>query len=540
MVTFPDEEGHFLSQSHLTKKYPECQSRGHRFFTLSEILFGTVDNAAKVAYLTMPFSIPMIERIKYLEALARAGLEPDTAVRSDVRSHVIRYSEEFLEHIYNSPAFVADDGQSQGISMSLLNEHPADIAPLLDLLRRHVDGPGLNPASGGHLGYIPGGGIYYSALGDYLADIMNRYAGIHYAGPGAVKMERLLLDWMSDIIGYPRESGGNLTSGGSIANLIGIVTARDNSGMKASDFHRSVIYLTTQAHHSVDKAIRIAGLSECVLRFVPLDVHFRMDAGKLDQTVAEDSASGLNPWLVIGSAGTTDVGAVDPLDAIADIAERHSLWFHLDAAYGGFFVLCEDGKRILKGMDRSDSIVMDPHKGLFLPYGTGAVLVKNTSALFQSFRYQANYLQDAVRAGEELSPADLSPELTKHFRGLRFWLPLKLAGVAPFRAALEEKLLLARYFHQRISEVDGFVAGPPPELSVATFRYLPRKGDPNLFNERLIKEVQRDGRVFISSTMLNGIFTLRVAILSFRTHMATIDQCLEVLASKARSIETET
>jgi glutamate/tyrosine decarboxylase-like PLP-dependent enzyme len=188
-------------------------------------------------------------------------------------------------------------------------------------------------------------------------------------------------------------------------------------------------------------------------------------------------------------------------------------------------------------MDRSDSIVMDPHKGLFLPYGTGAVLVKNRQAVMDAHRYQAHYMQDTIDAREEDSPADLSPELSKHFRGLRVWLPLKLCGLAPFRAALEEKLLLARYFHEQIQRVEGFEVGPEPELSVAMFRYVPKNGDADAFNERLVQEIRRDGRVFLSSSQVDGRFILRVAVLSFRTHQATIDLTIDILRQIVHRLE---
>ena len=295
--------------------------------------------------------------------------------------------------------------------------------------------------------------------------------------------------------------------------------------------------MSTQAHHSIDKAIRIAGLKECVVRYIPLDEGYRMKASELDASIIVDRTSGLNPWLIIASAGTTDVGAIDPLSEIGAIAQKHRLWFHLDAAYGGFFVLCDSGKKALKGMDTSDSVVMDPHKGLFLPYGYGAVLVKERDKLLASHHYEANYMQDALGSTDELSPADLSPELSKHFKGLRLWLPLKLAGVKPFRAILEEKMLLARYFYEKVQTINGIEVGPIPELSVVTFRYVPESGDPNDFNKRLVNEIQKDGRVFVSSTVLDGRFILRLAVLCFRTHLETIDQTLEILREKIVKVE---
>jgi len=193
----------------------------------------------------------------------------------------------------------------------------------------------------------------------------------------------------------------------------------------------------------------------------------------------------------------------------------------------------------LAGLEQADSLVMDPHKGLFLPFGSGALLVREGQRLYQAFNHDASYLQDKefLLAQAELSPADLSPELTRHFRGLRLWLPLKLLGVAPFRAALEEKMLLARHFHQRLGQIDGFEVGPAPDLSIVTYRYRPARGEANAFNRRLVQAVQSDGRIFISSTMLDGQFTLRLAILSFRTHLAQIETALEVLTEKAQEIE---
>ena len=478
----------------------------------------------------------MIERIKSLEHISRQ-LEPSLERRKVLSDKVAEYANDFIDRIYDIPAFVSTNDKGSGLYDSTISESSADIATLLELIKHNVDRPGLNPASGGHLGYIPGGGIYYAALGDFLADVTNRYAGIFFASPGAVRMENMLLDWMASIVGYPKSTVGNLTSGGSIANLIGIVTARETHSIKAKEVERSVIYMTEHVHHSVDKAIRIAGLGECIIRQVPMDERFKMNADVLEKLIITDKRDGLHPWLVIASAGTTDVGAVDPMEAIGDLCKQHNLWFHLDAAYGGFFILCEEGKKVLRGMDRSDSLVIDPHKGLFLPYGTGAVLVKDRKSIYDAHYYLAKYMQDTVSSRDELSPADLSPELTKHFRGLRLWLSLKLAGVAPFRAGVEEKILLARYFYEQLQTIKGFELGPYPELSVVTYRYIPRKGDPNEFNKRLVEDVHRDGRVFLSSTMISGKFTLRLAVLAFRTHLQTIDLALEVLREKVRALE---
>jgi aromatic-L-amino-acid/L-tryptophan decarboxylase len=480
------------------------------------------------------------ERIRSLELEARP-LDPGPKERTPLRDKVVAYADGFLEAIDGRPVFVVSEGEDSALYDSPISEGSTDPDEVLHLLDRGVIRSGVNVGSGGHLAYIPGSNLYASALADYLAAVTNRYSGLYFASPGAVRMERMLLRWMADLLGYPAEAAGDLTSGGSIANLVGIVTAREAHDLKARDFDKAVVYLSEQSHHAIDKALRIAGLKEAVKRLVPLDGRHRMRPEALEAAVEGDAEAGLYPWLIAATAGTTDTGAVDPLDDLADIAHRHGVWLHVDGAYGATFALTEQGKRILRGIERSDSVVLDPHKGLFLPFGSGAVLVKEGRNLLDAHHYDASYLQDkdVLASGDEVSPADLSPELSRHFRALRLWLPLKLTGVAPFRAALEEKLLLAHYFHEKMRLEDGFEVGPPPDLSIVAFRYLPRRGDPEAFNRKLINAVQRDGRVFLSSTKIDGKFTLRVAILSLRTHLDTIEQTIDILREKAKQLERD-
>ena len=477
----------------------------------------------------------MIDELGRLESEART-LEPTPEARARAQRVVIRYTEGFLDQIESVKTYEADAGKGEGLLDSPIDETGIGIETAIELLRQNVDTPGLNPASGGHLGYIPGGGIYYSALGDYLADIFNKYAGVFYMSPGAVRMENMLIRWMCDLVGYRQGAGGNLTTSGSLANMIAIVVARDAKNIRSADIPRSVIYLSKQTHHSVDKAIRVAGLGECHVRHVRLDERFRMRVDDLSAQIEADKQKGLNPFLVVASAGTTDVGAIDPLPEIGTVAREHGLWYHIDAAYGGFFILTNEGREKLRGLDLSDSLIIDPHKGLFLPYGLGVVLVKNVEDLKRSYSFSANYMQDAFAGPDEVSPAELSPELTKHFRGLRLWLPLKLHGLAPFRACLEEKLLLAKYFRAEVQKL-GFESNLEPELSVVTYRYVPETGDADEFNRYLLQRIVDDGRIFVSSTILNGKFTHRFACLAFRTHLKTVDTLLEILETVVKAKE---
>ena len=399
----------------------------------------------------------MKEQIRKLENTARL-LEPDAGLRRDWNRQMIAHAEAFLDTLSEQKAFTDPPGKGSVLQDLDIPECGRRLEDLLPLLGDHLDRNGINPASPRHFGYIPGGGVVPTAMGDYLAAVTNRYAGIFFANPGAVRIENQLLRWMCDQVGYPKNSLGTLVSGGSIATLTAIAAARDAHRITATRISRAVVYLTSQTHHCLHKALRLTGLGEVQLRTIPMDERFRMQPAVLRSAVAQDQADGLIPFMIVGSGGTTNTGAVDPLDALADIAEEYGCWYHVDAAYGGFFILSDRFRSLFKGIERSDSIVIDPHKGLFLAYGIGALLVRDVQPLFDSQRYSADYMRDADAATEELSPADLSPELTRHFRGLRMWLPLQLFGVAPFRAALEEKVMLCRYFHEKIGEL-GFRTG---------------------------------------------------------------------------------
>lgn len=473
----------------------------------------------------------MLKKLAQLQQVAKA-LDPDAAKRNELLGQASAYAESFLNDLPELKTFVVEEGHSARL-VQPFSETPGNLAELLELLGDAVDNEGINAASGGQMGYIPGGGMYPSALGDFLADVFNRYAGVSFASPGAVQMEQLLVRWMADIVGYPASAGGDLTSGGSIANLTAIVAARETMEIRARDVEKSSVYMTEDAHHCIDKSLRAAGLAECNKRLVPMDDMSRMDVSALESLIQEDLAAGLRPWLIVASAGTTDTGAVDPIEQIVDLAKQYDIWLHVDAAYGGFFLLCDEGRQVLRGLHRAHSVVLDPHKGMFLPYGSGAVLVRDVTWLARSQSYEADYMQDVKVNEGEYSPADLSLELTRPFRGLRFWLPLKLFGLAPFRAALAEKIWLARYFYEQLGQTPGWEMGPFPELSVVTYRYVPEQGDADILNERLVEAVREDGKVFISSTQINGNFVLRLAVLHFRTHLEQVDYLLDFLKQKA-------
>jgi aromatic-L-amino-acid decarboxylase len=470
----------------------------------------------------------LVDEIKKYEEQSQL-IEPGADRRHELLEKVNHYTEGFLESVHASNAYIKEGLDGKEIRDSLIAEEGVDMDTILKLYKDNVEQQGINTVSGKFMGYIAPCSMFYSALGDYIAAITDPFSVDYMSSPGAVRMEKMLLDWMARLVGYPSDSLGNLASGGSMATLICIVTARETKGLKAKDFEKSVVYASKLTHHCVRKGLHVAGMGECVIRYVDVDDGYSMKADALAECIEQDKRAGLRPWLVVASAGTTDLGNVDPFDAIADVTDKYDVWFHIDGAYGGFFILSDLVKDKFKGVERSDSIVMNPHKTLYTPFGLGAAIIKNGRQLYDAHHYTASYLQDNYLEQDEVSPSNLGPELTRHFRALRLWLPLKLIGIAPFRAALSEKILLTRYAYERMRDQAGFEMGPYPELSTFAFRYLPEKGDADDFNKRLIDELRNDGRIFLSSTILDDKYMIRVNVLSYRTHLETMDLAIDVV-----------
>ncbi len=384
----------------------------------------------------------------------------------------------------------------------------------------------------GYLAYIPGGGLYTAALGEFLAQGLNRYVGLWQPSPAIVQLEENVTRWLCGLFAFPpATSQGVLTTGGSMANLSAVVTAR--YAKLGADFLDGTYYVTDQTHGSNTKSATIAGFGERNVRIVPTDDELRMDPAALDRMVREDRAAGLRPFLVMAAAGTTNTGAVDPLDAIADVAEREGLWLHVDGAYGGFFQLTDRGRALFRGSERADSVTLDPHKGLFLPYGTGGLIVRDREAMRDAHFEGAAYLQDLPPSGELPNYNELTPELSRDVRGLRVWFPLVLHGVDAFREALDEKLDLTDRILAALRDDPSVEVGWDPQLTVVAFRM--RGGDEEATKE-LLARINASKRVFLSSTLIRGEYWLRVCIVSHRTHVDRIDECAAIIREAAAAL----
>jgi aromatic-L-amino-acid decarboxylase len=443
-----------------------------------------------------------------------------------------------IDTLPQQPASNSEDGAR--VARDLAESLPEAGAPLDEVLNTVFDEAApisYNTAGPGYLAYIPGGGVPASAVASLIADSVNRYVGVWLAAPGFVQLEVNVIRWFCEIVGYPADSGGILTTGGSMANFTALVTARRER--LPEDFLVGTVYTSAQTHHSVVKAAMLAGLPERNVRTVPTNEHCQMRLGDLTKRIEQDRGKGLQPFLVVGNAGTTNTGAVDDLVGLADLAAREGLWLHLDAAYGGFFMLTERGRQVLRGIERADSITLDPHKGLFLPYGSGSLLMRDPLALRRAHSTFADYMPAMQDDWDLVDFCQLSPELSRDFRGLRAWLPIKLYGIGAFRKNLDEKLDLTEWATEQLRAIPGMQILAEPQLSLVAFRLAPpaRSEDQlNDLNERLLAEVNRRKNVYLTATTLDGRFALRICVLSFRTHRDRMEQCLADIRGAALDV----
>ncbi len=448
-----------------------------------------------------------------------------------LRALIDAAADRIVAHVASLPAQPsADTAGGAALARSLAEPVPQAGRPaeeILDLLFDRIVPKSFNTAGPGYLAYIPGGGLPQSAVADLVADSVNRYVGVFAAAPGLAQLEANVVRWFADLVGYPAGARGILTSGGSLATFSAIVAARRDR--LPENFLSGTLYASDQTHHAVQKAALLAGFPLPNVREIPVDDRHRIRLDALASAIAADRAAGFTPFLVVGNAGTTNTGAVDDLSALADLCARERLWLHVDAAYGGFFLLTGEGRRRMAGIERSDSIVLDPHKGLFLPYGTGALVVRDGEVLKRAHALSADYMPSMQEDPDLVDFNLLSPELSRDFRGLRVWLPLQLHGIEPFRRNLEEKLGLARLAAGELSRIPGIEILAEPQLSILAFR-LTRPGldDAALdaLNRDLLERINGRKRVYLTGTRLAGRFAIRICVLSFRTHRDRMDEGL--------------
>jgi aromatic-L-amino-acid decarboxylase len=449
-------------------------------------------------------------------------LEPDKREREALNEAILDYLDEWYERAATMPASGVDLDPSLAAKLARPpNEEGRSLGEILEDLQGAGQSGVLHP-SGGHLSYIPNGGLYTAALAEMLAAGLNRYTGVAAAAPGMSAIEHGVVSWMTSLFGLGEKASGLMLSGGSLANFTAIVAARTSK--LGDDLTRGVLYLTSHTHHSVAKAARLAGFRNDQIRVVAVDDDLRMDPEALSAAIAEDRQAGRLPFLVVGSAGTTDTGTVDRLWEIGEICASNELWLHVDGAYGGFFQLTDRGRSRLAGIERADSISVDPHKGLSVPFGNGALLVRDESYLIDANQGRGAYLlaEDSHSGLRDI--ASLGPELSRPFRGLQVWLPLHLHGIAPFREALDLALDLAQSAYDRLGGVEGVETPWRPDLSIVAFRF--HDDDQG---RAAMEAINRERVVHVSPTVVDDRFVLRFAILNRRTTTDHLDHAIDII-----------
>jgi aromatic-L-amino-acid/L-tryptophan decarboxylase len=410
---------------------------------------------------------------------------------------------------------------------------PSPIEAVLDRLAHDVLPFASRPDHPRYFAFVPTSGTWPGALGDLIASALNIYAGawMESAGPSQVELE--VVRWFADWIGYPAGAAGVLVSGGSAANLTALACAREaRLGAMTADV---VAYVSAQAHSSVARAARVLGFRPEQVRILPVDDEFRMRPDILVQAIAADRAAGLRPLLVSASAGATNTGTIDHLDAVADVCEETGVWFHVDAAYGGFAALTDRGARWLRGIERADSVTLDPHKWLYQSYECGCLLVRDGELLEAAFAIEPDYLHDAGADDGEVNFSDLGMQLSRASRALKVWLSVHTFGLNAFRATIDDCLDLVADAEQRIRRHPELELLNPASLGIVCFRRRPPgmkdEDDLDAANAQLVAAYAASGHGLVSSTRLRGRYAIRLCVLNHTTTAADVAATLDWLAS---------
>ena len=401
-------------------------------------------------------------------------------------------------------------------------------------------------------GYVASPATPAGAFADLIASALNSNVTSWRSGPSATEIERTVVRWLGSLIGYDEDSRGLLTSGGSMANMTALLIAqRAKTGREAGrrglwqSESPMTIYASEQVHMSIPKAADMLGFGRDQVRLIECDDQFRLNVKHLRERIKADIEAGAKPFCMVGSAGTTNTGAVDPLSEIADVAKEFGLWFHVDGAYGAPAALDESKRALFVGLERADSISLDPHKWLYVPLDCGCLLFRDeTKARIAFGDEDADYIKVLEQdADESFAFWNYGPELSRRFRALKIWLTLRYYGARRIAAAITEDNVLAGYLAELVEQAEDFELLAKPQLSICCFRYLPprvneqeKEAELNRLNEKIMYAVQRGGRAYLSSATIHDKFALRACITNFRTTRADIEETLQIIREAAAAV----
>ncbi len=432
-------------------------------------------------------------------------------------------------------------GAARTVLEPLMREPPPETGqPALAVLERAVRDVLPVAARVDHprfFAFVPSAPTWPGVIADYLAAGFNIFQGTWLGSGGPSQLELVVIDWFREWIGYPASGGGLFTSGGSAAILDALVAAREHHGAPA----RPAVFMSDQSHSALERAARIIGVRPDGVVKIASDDEFRIRVPELNRALAEARARGFTPIAVCANAGTTNTGAIDPLTELAELCARERIWLHVDAAYGGFAMLCERGKALLKGMDLADSISLDAHKWLFQPFEAGCLMIRDVAKLEQAFSVQPEYLQDTRLGMQQVNFADRGLQLTRSFRALKVWMSIQTFGMAAFREAIAQGMELADRAGDYVRKSSSLELLSPPSLGIVCFRV--RSPDPQLpaarldqINEQVQAGVIASGIAMLSSTRLRSFYSLRLCIMSHQTTWDDVRTTLEAIEEQGRML----
>jgi glutamate/tyrosine decarboxylase-like PLP-dependent enzyme len=463
---------------------------------------------------------------------------------------------ELLERLPDLPVSRPYTAEEVRAAVALpIPDDPMPLDALVAHLRELTLERSMYPGHAGFMAYIVGSGTVPAAPAELLAAGLDQNLGGWRLAPAATEIELHLLRWFAASFGLPPGSGGLMTSGGAMAAFVALKAARDaRCGWDARehgilDRPPLAIYASTEAHVVNERAADMLGLGRRALRQIPVDESFRMRTDALREAIEADVKAGARPLAVVATSGTTATGAIDPLEEIADICAEHDLWLHVDGAYGAIAALVPSLAPAFRGIERADSIAFDPHKWLYIPPPAGAVVLREERRLVEAFEVHPSYVhEDKARTGRGADLMECGPQFSRGFQALKVWVSLLAHGWSAYERRIAHDVELARYLYRRVLERRDFEAmAPEPPLSIACFRFVPpglpdgpdREAYLDRLNERLMTEIQLDGRVFPSNAVLNGRFVLRACIVNFRTEAAEMDLLLDVAADLGARLDAE-
>lgn len=451
---------------------------------------------------------------------------------------LVDYIADYLAQVQEKPLFSgAEPGFLYEIFDEPLPDEPRSLAGIQRLLAEKLLPYCTHVNHKGYMGLITPSPNPAGILGDFLASALNQNLGAYSIGPSAVAMERRVIRWLTDLIGYDEKAGGNLTSGGMMANFIGLKLARDwTTGDTAQyDGIRDpyAVYVSEERHVSLDKSVDAIGLGRNFLRTLPTDEKYQLRIDALEEALARDRANGIRPLCLIGLAGTTNLGAVDDLGALHAIAVREKCWLHVDAAYGGGMLLSQRYPGVLKGLELADSVTIDPHKWFYAPLDAGAILVKDHDRLTASFGIQHAYLTDQSQQKNERYQFYVHGfEQSKRFRSLKVWMSFQHYGKTQIGQWVDGNVAQARYLHELASQHPDFESATEPVMSAICIRY----NKPGLSTEQRTRlhhdvadSIEKEGKFWFATTVMKGETWFRINPVNIYTTAETMAELFGVL-----------